>query len=139
APAVETIERNALAQAKLIDDLLDMSRIMAGKVGLSLDRTRLAEVVTAAADALRPVAEAKGVNLAVDVAAALDVVITCDAARLQQVVTNLLGNGIKFTPAGGRVEANLEVGEEDVRLVVRDSGQGIPGDLLTAIFERFRQ
>src|SRR5690606_10212159 len=78
APAVETIERNALAQAKLIDDLLDMSRIMAGKVELTLARTVFAEIVEAAADALRPVAEAKGVGLSVNTGAAANVLISCD-------------------------------------------------------------
>lgn len=137
--AVETIERNALAQAKLIDDLLDMSRIMAGKVGLTLAQANLADIVTAAADTLRPVAEAKRVSLSIDVEVAANLSISCDAARLQQVVTNLLGNGIKFTPAGGRVDANVAVGEREVRLIVRDTGQGIPAELLTAVFERFRQ
>ncbi|HEX2138088.1 MAG TPA: ATP-binding protein, partial [Woeseiaceae bacterium] len=139
AQAVETIERNALAQAKLIDDLLDMSRIMAGKVGLTLEHASVAGIVTAAADALRPVAEAKGVSLSVKVGAAANLSISCDAARLQQVVTNLLGNGIKFTPTGGRVEVEVAVRNQEVQLIVRDTGQGIPTDLLTAIFERFRQ
>src|SRR5690606_19688932 len=116
APAVETIERNALAQAKLIDDLLDMSRIMAGKVGLTLERASVAGFISAAADAMRPVADAKGVSLSIDVRAAANVSISCDAARLQQVVTNLLGNGIKFTPAGGRVEAEVAVRDHEVRL-----------------------
>ena len=137
--AIETIERNAVAQAKLIDDLLDVSRIVAGKVGLSLAPARPAGIVTAAADALRPVAEAKGVRLAVDVAAPVDLSISCDAARLQQVVTNLLGNGIKFTPAGGRVDAILEVEDDTVRLTVIDTGEGIPADFLPVVFERFRQ
>jgi CheY-like chemotaxis protein/two-component sensor histidine kinase len=138
-PAVETIERNAMAQAKLIDDLLDMSRIMAGKVGLTLARASPADIVAAAADTLRPVAEAKGVSLSIDVGNAVNGSISCDAARLQQVVTNLLGNGIKFTPAGGRVEAEVAVREQDVQLVVRDTGQGIPREFLPAVFERFRQ
>jgi PAS domain S-box-containing protein len=137
--AVETIERNALAQAKLIDDLLDMSRIMAGKVGLTLAQASLAGIVQAAADALRPVAEAKGVSLSIDVGIATKLSISCDAARLQQVVSNLLGNGIKFTPEGGRVKAELRVFEEEVRIVVRDTGQGIPEEFLPAVFERFRQ
>jgi PAS domain S-box-containing protein len=137
--AVDTIERNALAQAGLIDELLDMSRIMAGKVGLSLAHASFAEIVTAAADALRPSAEAKDVSLSVDVDENSGVPLACDAARLQQVVTNLLGNGIKFTPAGGRVEACLDVSGQAVRLVVRDTGEGIPAAFLPAVFERFRQ
>jgi signal transduction histidine kinase/integral membrane sensor domain MASE1/ActR/RegA family two-component response regulator len=139
AQAVDTIERNALTQAKLIDDLLDMSRIMAGKVGLTRSRARLAEVVAAAADAVRPAAEAKGVTLALDVAGGRDAWIWGDAARLQQVVTNLLGNGIKFTPAGGRVDASIAAESHEARLVVRDTGQGIPAEFLPAVFERFRQ
>ena len=137
--AVETIERNARAQAKLIDDLLDMSRIMAGKVGLTFARIRLAEVVASAADALRPVADAKGVALSIDVGDAHDAWVSCDAARLQQVVTNLLGNSIKFTPEGGRVEACMALRDHEAQLIVRDTGQGIPAEFLPAVFERFRQ
>jgi signal transduction histidine kinase/CheY-like chemotaxis protein len=139
AQAVGTIERNAKTQAKLIEDLLDMSRIMAGKVGLTLARVRLAEIVTAAADALRPVADAKGVHLSIDIAAAADAWVSGDAARLQQVVTNLLGNGIKFTPAGGRVEVRVTARASDAQILVRDTGQGIPEQFLPSVFERFRQ
>jgi signal transduction histidine kinase/CheY-like chemotaxis protein len=137
--AVETIERNAQAQAKLIDDLLDMSRIMAGKVGLTLAPMKPAEILAAAADALRPVAEAKGVALSVDLGNGADVSLAGDAVRLQQVMTNLLGNGIKFTPAGGRVEAELAARAQQLQLVVRDTGQGIPAEFMPAVFERFRQ
>src|SRR5690606_27080819 len=137
--AVETIERNALAQAKLIDELLDMSRIVAGKVGLTLAPARPAEIVRSAADALRPVAEAQGVSLSVDVDSALDVTISCDSSRLRQVVTNLLGNGIKFTPRGGRVDVQVTAREQEVRIVVSDTGQGIPAEFLPSVFERFRQ
>jgi signal transduction histidine kinase/CheY-like chemotaxis protein len=137
--AVDTIERNALAQAKLIDDLLDMSRIMAGKVGLALAPVTFADTLATAADALRPLAEAKDVTLSVDVGNAAEAVLSGDAARLQQVVTNLLGNGIKFTPAGGRVTAELGVQEQELSFVVRDTGQGIPAEFLPAVFERFRQ
>src|SRR5690606_22439904 len=91
------------------------------------------------ADAVRPGAEAKGVTLSVDVAGVSDVWVSCDAARLQQVVTNVLGNGIKFTPAGGKVEVLAARAEDEARLIVRDTGQGIPADFLPAIFERFRQ
>jgi signal transduction histidine kinase/ActR/RegA family two-component response regulator len=139
AQAVETIERNARAQAKLIDDLLDMSRIMAGKMGLTFARVRVSDVVTAAADALRPAAEAKGVTLSLDVGPAEQVCVSADAARLQQVVGNLLGNAVKFTPGGGRVDAVLERRGNEARLVVRDTGQGIARDFLPAVFERFRQ
>ena len=137
--AVDTIERNALAQAKLIDDLLDMSRIMAGKVGLALAPVSFDEILAAAADALRQVAEDKGVSLSVDYGNAQEVALSGDAVRLQQVVTNLLGNGIKFTPEGGRVTAELGVSNRELSLVVRDTGQGIPAEFLPAVFERFRQ
>jgi PAS domain S-box-containing protein len=137
--AVDTIDRNARAQAKLIDDLLDMSKIMAGKVGLSLRRVRLSEIVTTAADALRPVADSKGVELTVHVADQPDVWLPCDAARLQQVMTNLLGNGIKFTPAGGRVDVRVAASPHDAHITVRDTGQGIPAEFLPSVFERFRQ
>ena len=137
--AVDTIDRNARAQAKLIDDLLDISRFIAGKVGLSLVRARLADIVTTAADALRPVADTKGVDLSVDVGAAADIWVACDTARLQQVVTNLLSNGIKFTPAGGRVEVSITPRSSEVQVTVRDTGQGIPMEFLPNVFERFRQ
>ena len=139
AAAVDTIERNALSQAKLIDDLLDMSRIMAGKVGLALAPVSFADILATAADALRPVAEAKGVSLSVDFGNAEEVSLSGDAVRLQQVVTNLLGNGIKFTPAGGRVAAELAMQGQQLVLVVHDTGQGIPAEFLPAVFERFRQ
>ena len=103
APAIDTIVCNAQDQTKLIEDLLDMSRIMAGKVGLTLARDRLAEIVTAAADALQPVARARGVTLAVATDDVPDAWVTCDAARLQQVVTNLIENGIKFARPEDRV------------------------------------
>jgi signal transduction histidine kinase/CheY-like chemotaxis protein len=135
--AVETIARNARVQVKLIDDLLDMSRIMAGKLGLAFSRCSLTDVVTTAAEALKPGAEAKGVTLVVS--AVQDLGISCDAARLQQVVTNLLENAIKFTPAGGVVEASVTVGGGMAHLVVRDSGQGISPEFLPAVFDRFRQ
>lgn len=139
AQAVETIERNARAQGRIIEDLLDMSRIMAGKVGLSFARVKLGEIVAAAADAMRPVADAKGVSLTADVEAGAEAWVSGDAARLQQVVTNLLDNAIKFTPSGGRVEARVTVRDREAQLVVRDTGQGIPAEFLSAVFERFRQ
>jgi PAS domain S-box-containing protein len=135
--AVDTIERNALAQAKLIDDLLDMSRIMAGKIGLTFTRFKLGPVVAAAASALRPVADEKGVILAADLES--DTWVLGDAARIQQVVANLLSNGVKFTPPGGRVELHVAENGPQVRLVVRDTGRGIPPEFLPSMFERFRQ
>ncbi|HET8698066.1 MAG TPA: ATP-binding protein [Gammaproteobacteria bacterium] len=135
--AVHTIERNALAQAKLIDDLLDMSRIMAGKIGLTFTRFKLGTVVAAATAALRPVADEKGVILAAD--ADSEAWLLGDAARIQQVVANLLSNGVKFTPPGGRVDVHTEEHGTQVRLIVRDTGRGIPPEFLPSMFQRFRQ
>lgn len=134
---VETIARNARVQVKLIDDLLDMSRIMAGKLGLAFTRCSLTDIVTTAADAMQPVAEAKGVTLVVSTGE--DLGISCDAARMQQVVTNLLDNATKFTPPGGVVEATVTVRGGMAHLVVRDTGQGISPEFLPAVFDRFRQ
>jgi signal transduction histidine kinase len=137
--AVETIARNARVQAKLIDDLLDMSRIMAGKIGLTVGQCNLTEIVTTAADAVQPAAAAKGVTLNVSARQGQNVGISCDVARMQQVVTNLLENGIKFTPAGGVVEVTVVARAHDAQLVVRDTGDGISPDFLPAVFDRFRQ
>ena len=137
--AVETIARNARVQAKLIDDLLDMSRIMAGKIGLTVARCNLTDIVLMAADALQPVAAAKGVMLTVSAGQGQDVGISCDVARMQQVVTNLLDNGIKFTPAGGVVDVTVMAHGHEAQLVIRDTGQGISPEFLPAVFDRFRQ
>jgi signal transduction histidine kinase/FixJ family two-component response regulator len=140
ARAIETIARNARVQATLIEDLLDMSRIVSGKVELTRAPARLADIVTAAADALRPVARAREVTLSVSAAdGAEGITLTCDAPRLQQVVSNLLDNGIKFTLPGGRVDVQVSADRSEARVVVRDTGQGIAADFLPAVFERFRQ
>ena len=136
---IETIERSARAQAKLIEDLLDMARITTGKVGLSVAPTRLADVVSTAAEGLRPAAEAKGLTLAVDVSRASSISVLGDAGRLEQVVGNLLGNGIKFTPAPGRVDVQLASDDQEATLTVRDTGEGIPPEFLPSVFDRFRQ
>jgi signal transduction histidine kinase len=136
--AVETIERNAYAQARLIDDLLDVSAIVSGKMNLEVRPADLAKVAEAALDGVRPAAEAKGIRLQV----ALDPdagPVPGDAARLQQVVWNLLSNAVKFTPVGGRVRADLERRGGHVRLSVQDSGVGIEPDFLPHVFEPFRQ
>jgi len=141
--AIDTIDRNARAQAKLIEDLLDVARITAGKVGLTFARLSLPELVADAADGLRPVAAAKGVTLTVAHAGIDDgrdgVWTSGDAPRLQQVVTNLIGNAIKFTPPGGRVDVHLTRGEGVAELTVTDTGEGIGPEFLPAVFERFRQ
>ena len=136
--ALEVIERNARAQVKLIDDLLDVSRIITGKLRLDVRMVNLAAVVEAAVDALRPTAEAKAIRLQV----LLDPLagpVSGDTDRLQQVVWNLLSNAIKFTPKGGRVQVRLERINSHVEVTVSDSGNGINAEFLPHVFERFRQ
>jgi len=136
--ALAAIERNARAQLRLIEDLLDVSRMVAGKMRIEVQQVHLAPIVEAALDAVRPAAEAKGVHLE----AALDgraPTVAGDAGRLQQVAWNLLSNAVKFTPAGGRVTVRLQPTNLDVQIVVEDTGQGIPADVLPHVFERFRQ
>jgi signal transduction histidine kinase/CheY-like chemotaxis protein len=136
--AAAVIERNARAQNKIIDDLLDMSRIVSGKVKLELRELDLADVVGEAIDIVAPSAAAKTIALERDVAPGV-AVLRADPHRLQQVVWNLLSNAIKFTPAGGSVRVALRREPGHVRLSVSDSGQGIPAEFLPHVFERFRQ
>jgi len=138
--ALTVIERNARAQARLIEDVLDLSRISSGKLSLSLASVNVGEAVRAAALALRPAAEAKGITLTVDVADA-DALLTisADADRLQQILWNLLSNALKFTPkAGSIVVFAARVGSE-VQIQVSDSGEGIDAAVLPHVFEPFRQ
>jgi signal transduction histidine kinase/DNA-binding response OmpR family regulator len=135
---LETIERNAVAQVQLIEDLLDVSRITTGKLRLDVRSINLARVVEAALDSLRPAADAKGQR----VECVLDrevPVIKGDAGRLQQVVWNLVSNAIKFTPKGGTIGIVLRRADGEIELSVADSGQGIAPDFLPHIFERFEQ
>ncbi|MGH9314577.1 MAG: ATP-binding protein [Vicinamibacterales bacterium] len=136
--ALDVMERNATLQVHLIDDLLDVSRIVSGKLQLSPDRVNLATVLAAAADSVRPAAEAKAItlDLKVDRSARF---VTGDAGRLHQVIWNLLANAIKFTPERGRIELRLERAGAHAQIVVRDTGQGIAGEFLPHVFERFRQ
>jgi PAS domain S-box-containing protein len=135
---LEAIERNAVAQAQLIDDLLDMSRIMSGKVRLDVRPTDLAQVVDAAIESVRPSADAKDVRL-VSVLDPRAGPVPADPARLQQVVWNLLTNAIKFTPKGGRVEAVLRRVNSHLELTVVDNGVGIAPEFMPHVFDRFRQ
>lgn len=138
AKALDTIERNARAQAQLIDDLLDVSRIVTGKLRMDVRPTDPNSFIDAAVEAVRPAAEAKGVRIQkiVDTGA---VSVTGDPVRLQQVVWNLLSNAIKFTPRNGRVQIRLERVDSHVEIVVNDTGQGIEADFLPHVFDRFRQ
>jgi len=136
--AVETIERNLNVQNTLIADLLDVSRIVSGKLDLEMAALDLPELVRASVDSARPTATANGIALEV-VLSPLSSPISGDPARLQQVVTNLLTNSLKFTPRGGRVEVRLAQAKTSAVLTVTDSGSGIRPDALPFVFERFRQ
>ena len=138
ARALETLERNAKAQAKLIEDLLDVSRIITGKLRLNICPVELTYVIRAAIDLLRPAASAKGIQLECRMEQSANWV-SGDPDRLQQVVWNLLSNAIKFTPKGGRVEIQLECEGSNARLTVTDTGEGISPEFLPHVFDRFSQ
>jgi signal transduction histidine kinase/ActR/RegA family two-component response regulator len=136
--ALDTIERNARAQAQLIDDLLDVSRIVTGKLRMDVRPSDPNSFIDAAVESVRPAAEAKGVR----VQKVIDTGLTSipgDPVRLQQVVWNLLSNAIKFTPRGGRVQIRSERVNSHLEIVVSDTGQGIASDFLPHVFDRFRQ
>ncbi|MFT3770680.1 MAG: response regulator [Minicystis sp.] len=136
--ALATIERNALAQARLVDDLLDVSRIVTGKLRLDVRGLDLQAIVLAAVDAARPAAAAKEIQIDVEIAAA-PASFSGDAGRLQQVCGNVLANAMKFTPARGRVSVRMHAIEGAIELVVSDTGPGFPEAFLPHVFERFRQ
>ncbi|HEX8139820.1 MAG TPA: PAS domain S-box protein [Pyrinomonadaceae bacterium] len=136
--ALETIERNANAQAQLVGDLLDVSRIITGKLRLDVRPIDLKSVIDQAVEAIRPAAEARGIHLQV-IADPLAGPVSGDPDRLQQVVWNLLANAVKFTPRDGRVEVRLERNDSYVSIIVSDTGMGIRPDFLPFVFERFRQ
>jgi len=136
--ALHVIERNAAAQAKMIDDMLDMARIVAGKLRLEMQPLDLLSVVLAAVDVVMPSAKAKQIAVHTSLDPKTPRVLG-DQDRLQQVIWNLLSNAVKFTPSGGTVDVRLEVGDTHVRLVVSDTGQGITPEFLPHVFERFRQ
>jgi PAS domain S-box-containing protein len=135
---LETIERNARVQAQIIEDLLDMSRIISGKVRLDVQRLDLPAVVAEAIDTVRASASAKGVRLQA-IIDPLNTPVTGDPNRLQQVFWNLLSNAIKFTPKGGRVQVLLERVDSHVEVSVIDTGEGISPEFLPYIFNRFQQ
>jgi len=137
ARAIETIERNARSQARLIDDLLDVSRIITGNLRLDLHPLNLAPIVEAAIDALRPTADAKGIQICTETSG--NCLVKGDPNRLRQVIWNLLSNSIKFTQRGGVVSITLGCVESTVRLTVADTGEGISPEFLPYVFDRFRQ
>ncbi len=138
ARGLDAIERNTRLQAQLIEDLLDVSRIITGKLRLDTRPVDLGGPVEAAVEALRPSADAKGIALHVVVDPEAGAVLA-DPARLQQVVWNLLSNAVKFTPRGGHVTVSVDRGRSGVRLRVTDTGKGISQEFLPYVFERFRQ
>jgi signal transduction histidine kinase/DNA-binding response OmpR family regulator len=136
--ALEAIERNANAQARIVEDVLDVSRIVSGKLRLEIAAIDITPALFGAAEAVRPAAEAKGVSLEIEIDRDLGVV-AADADRIQQVAWNLLSNGVKFTPSGGRVRLRAERQGDHIVVRVTDTGEGIAREFLPYVFEPFRQ
>ena len=136
--ALTTVARNARAQAQLVDDLLDVSRIVSGKLRLQTTAVDLTELADAAIDVVRRAAEAKSIDLEMRYESR-PILSIADPDRIQQVIWNLLSNAIKFTPPRGRVELSVCTSDSHVEMVVRDTGQGIPASFLPHMFDRFRQ
>jgi PAS domain S-box-containing protein len=136
--ALETIERSARLQTKLINDLVDSARVASGKLRLEFHPANLCEIVRVAYQAQKPVAEAHNLDFTF-ASDCDDLTVIADAGRLQQVITNLISNAIKFTPDGGRVSIDIKSGEDSVSLHVRDTGQGISAEMLPNIFQQFAQ
>ncbi|MGH9372165.1 MAG: ATP-binding protein, partial [Vicinamibacterales bacterium] len=139
AKAIASIARNAKAQTRVIEDLVDVSRIVTGKLNLRCDPVDLRDVATSAVDVIRPAADAKHIRLDVEVPSEA-CFVNGDRDRLQQIVWNLLSNAIKFTPTGGAVSLALKTGaDDDFTVEVTDTGVGIPASFLPHVFDRFRQ
>lgn len=134
---LETIQRNATIQTQLIEDILDFSRIISGKLRLEVGRVNLAEVIEDAVDVVTPAANAKNIRLQTILDSSAEV--SGDPSRLQQVLWNLLTNAVKFTPKGGRVQIRVERVNSSVEISVSDTGQGISADFLPFVFDRFEQ
>ncbi|HET9714515.1 MAG TPA: ATP-binding protein, partial [Pyrinomonadaceae bacterium] len=132
------IDRNARVQAQLIDDLLDVSRIVSGKLNLDVRPLDITSVARAAINVVRPAADAKGIVLDYWAEPGLGT-ICADSARLHQIIWNLLSNAVKFTPNGGRIHVRVEQDGSDARFTVKDTGQGIDPEFLPRVFDRFRQ
>jgi|EndMetStandDraft_3_1072993.scaffolds.fasta_scaffold60384_2 signal transduction histidine kinase len=137
--ALEVVERNAKAQAALIEDLLDVSRITLGQLQLTWGSIDLAPVVSSAVESIRPTAETKGIAIEADVAIDPDRTVRGDATRLQQVFWNLLSNAVKFTPAGGQVTVRARIADGGAEVEVTDTGRGISAEFLPRMFDRFRR
>jgi signal transduction histidine kinase/CheY-like chemotaxis protein len=137
--ALESLERNARAEAQLVDDMLDVSRIISGKLAIKTEPVDMTAVMAGAVETVKPAADAKRVALHVSLEPDAEVLVTGDSDRLRQVVWNLLSNAIKFTPSGGRIDLALERIDSGAQIVVKDTGQGIDPAFLPHVFERFRQ
>jgi signal transduction histidine kinase/CheY-like chemotaxis protein len=135
---LEAMDRNARVQAQLIDDLLDVSRIVSGKLNLDVRPLDLSLVIRTSINVVRPAAEAKGITLEYSSNPGIGAV-SGDSARMQQIVWNLLSNAVKFTPRGGRISVRLEHDGSTASIIVRDTGQGIDPEFLPRVFDRFRQ
>ena len=138
AQGLDAIDRNARVQAQLIDDLLDVSRIVSGKLNLDVRPLDIASVARAAINVVQPAADAKGITLDYYAEPGLGA-ISADSARVHQIIWNLLSNAVKFTPHGGKISLRVEQDEADARVTVKDSGQGIDAEFLPRVFDRFRQ
>src|SRR5262249_54054222 len=136
--AVATLERNVWQQSRLINDLLDVSRIISGKFDLNIEGVDMVEVVRSCVHEIRPDAESKGIALSAN-EIGCPCIVRGDAARLGQMVGNLLSNAIKFTPRGGHIEVTTERSEQHVTITVADTGEGIAAEFLPYVFDRFRQ
>jgi signal transduction histidine kinase/ActR/RegA family two-component response regulator len=136
--AMVAIERNAKALGQLVNDLLDVSRVVSGKLRLDVQPVSAPDVVAAAIDAIRPAAMAKNIAVTTAIGSG-ELTVSGDAGRLQQVIWNLLSNAVRFTPNGGRIDVEMARTADTVSIAVRDSGTGIAADFLPHVFERFRQ
>jgi signal transduction histidine kinase/ActR/RegA family two-component response regulator len=138
AQGLDAIDRNARVQAQLIDDLLDVSRIVSGKLNLDVRPLDIASVARAAINVVQPAADAKGMTIDYYAEPGLGA-ISADSARLHQIIWNLLSNAVKFTPHGGKISVCVDQDGADARVTVKDSGQGIDSEFLPRVFDRFRQ
>ena len=137
--ALETVETSARLQARLIDDMLDVSRIVLGKFQVDLQPTKVTDIVEAALTTARPVAAAHDVKISANMQSSSDAVVAADVNRMQQVIGNILSNAIKFTPAGKAIDLKLEKDDGKMKICVTDQGEGIDPSFLPYVFERLRQ